>query len=195
VFTALPVVLRPPAHERSPEKPEQGEDRRELARRQVMVGARADGGGSATGAVFGVWLGESAAGRGLGLWGHGLRERQQRGPLEVGGAAPTVVIRERRYRCRGCGALLVVVPRGVLRGRHYSASAIGLALALFGVVGMSLAEVRRRVSPWPVVGERRGRRGSRCGAGSGRFASGDCSERCARHRRGGVRAEWPSAQR
>jgi len=93
------------------------------------------------------------AGRGLWLWGHGLRERQQRGPLEAGGVPQTVVIRARRYRCRGCGALVAVVPRGVLRGRHYSAGAIGLALVLFGVVGLPLAEVRSRVSPWPVVGE------------------------------------------
>jgi len=93
------------------------------------------------------------AGRRLGLWGHGLRERQQRGPLEVGAPAQTVVIRERRYQCQECAALIAVVPRGVLRGRHYSAAAIGLALALFGVVGMSLAAVRRRVSPWAVIGE------------------------------------------
>ena len=87
------------------------------------------------------------------MWGHGLRERQQRGPLEAGGRARTVVIRQRRYRCQECGALIVVRPRGVLRGRHYSAGAIGLALGLFGVVGLPLSEVRRRVSPWGVVGE------------------------------------------
>jgi predicted alpha/beta hydrolase len=73
--------------------------------------------------------------------------------LEAGGQPQTVVIRVRRYRCRGCGALVAVVPRGVLRGRHYSAGAIGLALVLFGVVGLPLAEVRARVSPWSVVGE------------------------------------------
>lgn len=92
-------------------------------------------------------------GRGRGLWGHGLRERQQRGPLAVGEPAQTVVIRTRRYRCQACGALSAVVPRGVLRGRHYSAGAIGLALALFGVVRLPLAAVRSRVSPWAVVGE------------------------------------------
>jgi hypothetical protein len=63
-----------------------------------------------------------------------------------------VVIRERRYQCQECGALIAVVPRGVLRGRHYSAGAIGLALVLFGIVGLPLTEVRARVSPWPVVG-------------------------------------------
>jgi len=81
-----------------------------------------------------------------------VRERQQRGPLEAGGEPQTVVVRQRRYQCQGCEAVIAVVPRGVLRGRHYSAGAIGLALALFGVVGQSLAEVRARVSPWSVVG-------------------------------------------
>jgi hypothetical protein len=36
------------------------------------------------------------------------------------------VLLVRRYRCRRCGAVAVVVPRGVLRRRHFGASAIAL---------------------------------------------------------------------
>ena len=43
-------------------------------------------------------------------------------------------------------------PRGLVRRRLYSASAIALALALYGVAGHSLAEVRRQVSPFRIVG-------------------------------------------
>lgn len=38
-------------------------------------------------------------------------------------------------------------------GRSYTASAIGFALALFGLLGLGLAEVRERTSPWRIVGE------------------------------------------
>jgi hypothetical protein len=58
----------------------------------------------------------------------------------------------RRYLCRGCGAVVIVGPREVTARRHYSASAIGWALALFGVARLAAREVRRRVSPWAVVG-------------------------------------------
>ena len=58
----------------------------------------------------------------------------------------------RRYRCVACGAVIVVVPREVLFGRQYSASAIGFALALYGLALCSAAEVRRRVCPATIVG-------------------------------------------
>jgi hypothetical protein len=58
----------------------------------------------------------------------------------------------RRYLCRNCGAVVAVGPREVTARRHYSASAIGWALALFGVAQLAAREVRRRVSPWAVVG-------------------------------------------
>jgi hypothetical protein len=48
------------------------------------------------------------------LVGHGTRERQVRGPLAPGAMALDTVIRARRYRCRGCGAIVTVVPRGVI---------------------------------------------------------------------------------
>lgn len=93
----------------------------------------------------------SPTGKQLGIVGHGLRERQQRGPLVAGGVPEVVTVRVRRYAC-GCGAILMVVPRETLRGRLYTASAVAWALALFGVEHASPAQVRRRTSPWSVVG-------------------------------------------
>lgn len=45
-----------------------------------------------------------------------------------------------------------MVPRGVLRARLFSASAIALALGLWALHGLPAREVRRRVSPWTTVG-------------------------------------------
>jgi hypothetical protein len=53
----------------------------------------------------------------------------------------------RRYRCTKCGATVTVAPRGVVRRRLYPASAIGLALALFGVERASPAAVREAIAP------------------------------------------------
>jgi len=91
-------------------------------------------------------------GRGLQIWGHGLRDRQQRGPLEPLGDPVEITIRVRRYVCRLCTAVIVVVPLGVIAGRLFCAAAIGLAVALFGVAKLPMGEVRRRVSPWQHVG-------------------------------------------
>jgi hypothetical protein len=91
-------------------------------------------------------------GRHLAIVGHGLRERQQRGPLVADGVPREITIRVRRYRCKPCGAIIVVVPSGVVRRRLFSAPAIALALALFGLLGLCVVEIRRRVSPWQTVG-------------------------------------------
>jgi len=64
-----------------------------------------------------------------------------------------ISVTARRYRCVPCGAVLLVVPRGVCGRRVYSASAIGFALALWGLVLATAAEVRRRVSPARRVGD------------------------------------------
>lgn len=88
----------------------------------------------------------------MGLWGHGLRTRQVRGPLAADQKPSLVTIDGRRYRCQLCEAVVIVEPRSVLRYRHFSASAIAMALALFGVDGKSAPEVRRGVSPWRTVG-------------------------------------------
>lgn len=100
------------------------------------------------------WCGAASRpeGGGLRMHGHGLRGRQVRGPLEPGGLPVIVELLLRRYLCLVCGGVATAVPRGMLRGRLYSAGAIALALALFGVGELGEAEVRRRTSPWQVVG-------------------------------------------
>lgn len=82
------------------------------------------------------------------LVGHGLRERQVRGPALPQGQPETRVIAVRRYRCQRCGGLTTVLPRGLAARRHYSASAIGLALCLHGIRGLSVGETRQRVCTW-----------------------------------------------
>ena len=86
----------------------------------------------------------------LALEGHGLRERQVRGPSEPLGAPETRTIRVRRYRCRLCGGLTTVLPRGLTARRHYSASAIGLSVCLYGMLRLSIGETRQRVCTWRV---------------------------------------------
>lgn len=63
-----------------------------------------------------------------------------------------ITIEARRFRCVPCGAVIIVVPREVHGRRVYSTSAIGFALALWGLVLATAAEVRRRVSPAKILG-------------------------------------------
>lgn len=95
-----------------------------------------------------------AASRPLGtalvLLGHGQRERQVRGPAGPRVAPQIMTILVRRYRCRLCGGLTTVLPRGLAARRHYSASAIGLALCLYGVQRFSESQTRLRVCAWRV---------------------------------------------
>ncbi|MEY2936162.1 MAG: hypothetical protein RL033_6911 [Pseudomonadota bacterium] len=87
------------------------------------------------------------------LIGHGLRERQVRGPATAQGDPELRTIRVRRYRCRRCGGLTTVLPRGLTARRHYSASAIGLSLCLFGMQQLSVGQTRARVCPWRLAFE------------------------------------------
>lgn len=57
----------------------------------------------------------------------------------------------RRYRCTTCGAVLLVVPRGVAPRKHYGFAAIAMALALWLLMGEPVREVRRRICAWPVT--------------------------------------------
>ncbi len=59
----------------------------------------------------------------------------------------------RRYECQSCGAVILVVPRGVLARRRYPVPVIAFALALWGLCERPAAEVRQAVSPWRIVGD------------------------------------------
>lgn len=85
-------------------------------------------------------------GKSLRVVGHGLRGRDVEGPDEPGAAPASRAVLARRYRCLGCGAVLVVVPRGVARGLRYTLDAIGYALALWGYAHRTAERVRRAVS-------------------------------------------------
>lgn len=91
-------------------------------------------------------------GANLGIVGHGLRERQFLGPPGPGQVPKMVLLLVRRFLCR-CGAVLTVVPCETIPGRLYTSSAVGWALALFGVQKLSAAEVRRQTSPWKFIGQ------------------------------------------
>ena len=80
------------------------------------------------------------------IWGHGLRPRQVRGPPQPAEPPQTSTIVARRYLCRACKAVLLVVPRGIARCKHYAATAIAFALALFGVDKRPMAEIREALS-------------------------------------------------
>lgn len=84
-------------------------------------------------------------GGGLGLHGHGLRDRQLCGPPDVNRTPTWIVIACRRYLCTSCDAILTVVPRGVAPRRHYGHAAIAMALTLWAIAGVSEAEVRRQI--------------------------------------------------
>ena len=86
------------------------------------------------------------------LHGHGLRERQVRGPETAEGAPGLVTLLVRRYRCVPCGAVAIVVPSEVQGRRMYSSSAIGLALALWGLLLATAVVVRQRVCPATILG-------------------------------------------
>jgi len=88
----------------------------------------------------------------LNLHGHGVRDRQVRGPLEEGEAPQLVVVSLRRYLCCRCGGTMTVGPRGLIARRLFSAAAIGVALCLLGVVGLGAARVRHTVNPLLHVG-------------------------------------------
>jgi hypothetical protein len=85
-------------------------------------------------------------GEALTIVGHGLRARGVEGPIEADEEATHVEVLCRRYACRACGAVLVVVPRGLGRALRYSLSAIAYALALWGYARATAAQARAAAS-------------------------------------------------
>ena len=104
----------------------------------------------------------------------------------------------RRYLCLACGATMLVVPGAMLPRRWYSASAIALALALYGLERRPPAQVRRRTSPFSKVGNR----ACTGWVTLGRWADAPRSRAWTalrsgppRARRGSRDGRWPSARR
>lgn len=95
-------------------------------------------------------------GQGLNLHGHGQRERQVRGPREVGGKPVVVLVRVRRYWCRCCKATLTVGPMGLWARRLFAVAALALGLCLWGLLKQSLTQVYQQVNPWGRPQEMRG---------------------------------------
>lgn len=84
--------------------------------------------------------------------GQGVMQRQVRGVLEVDAEPGVVVVAVRRYECQRCGAVMTVVPAGMLARRLYSASSIALALYLWVALGEPDRVVRERICAWRVRG-------------------------------------------
>lgn len=80
-------------------------------------------------------------GKRLGIVGHGTYLRQVLGWVEAG---KTLVIRVRRYLCRGCRRTISVLPDTLLPRRWYAGGVILLALTLSLLRGVPAAEIRRR---------------------------------------------------
>lgn len=85
------------------------------------------------------------------LQGHGIRHRAQSGPDVLDGEPFDDEIPVRRYRCVSCGAVMMVMPAGLLPRIRYRPAAIVIALALWALGGLASAAVRRRVSPTATV--------------------------------------------
>ena len=154
----------------------------------------------------------------IGLVGHGTRERTLLGPPGPDRRPEQLSLLLRRYRCRGCGAVVVSAPRGVLRGLLYGAAAVALALGLWadGLAGWRVREQNRReveqrrravarLALVATLGQRRCsmvdlapvRRGSRAAA---RARRGDAAGGSRRHAdrtgaRSGVRGSAPELMR
>ena len=88
-------------------------------------------------------------GCGLGLHGHGFRDRAVFGPPEVDADPEKAWVKCRRYRCVVCVAVILVVPRGVAPRRHYSLAAIAVAMTLWAILMLPPARVRERICAAP----------------------------------------------
>jgi hypothetical protein len=84
--------------------------------------------------------------------GHGKRQRQTWGPAAPRASPEIRVLLVRRYHCIACGAVMTVAPSETLTKRLYAASAVGWALALFGLLLMTPKSVRSLVSPLRIWG-------------------------------------------
>lgn len=87
-------------------------------------------------------------GRRIVLHGHGVRERQQRGPPGASDPPECGASWARRYLCTACKATMTVLAATARSLKHFSGVAIALALALWGQCDLSARQVRKRVNDW-----------------------------------------------
>jgi len=86
------------------------------------------------------------------LHGHGLVERQQRGPATAGEEPTCAVVIARRYLCTACDTVMRVLPASSVARKHFSGAAIALAFALWGLRRKSAREAREQVSDQRIFG-------------------------------------------
>ena len=94
--------------------------------------------------------GRSARGEvGLRIVSHGTRTRRVVGALTPDGEPVVLSVEVARFRCSvdGCGAVLLVVPRGLAPRHHYAAATIGLSLCLWGMGVTGPTAARSRLCP------------------------------------------------
>lgn len=84
--------------------------------------------------------------------GHGLRQRTVYEPSSLEDRCKSLTVSCRRFRCRRCESVLLVVPSGIVGRHRYTLPTIVFALALWGIEGLSLARVRKRLARDRVVG-------------------------------------------
>lgn len=88
----------------------------------------------------------------LRLHGHGRRRRDWWGQAQPDGPPMLGDILVRRYRCTDCGAVLTVLPRGMVAAVRTTLATIAMALWLWAIRGWTAAKTRRATSPLRHVG-------------------------------------------
>ncbi|MCP4202698.1 MAG: hypothetical protein GY769_12275 [bacterium] len=74
------------------------------------------------------------------------------GVYELGAKPGFVDVTCRRYRCRSCKALCLVVPAGIVSGRRYLWPTIALALCAWSVGQIQALKIREKLSPFAILG-------------------------------------------
>lgn len=85
------------------------------------------------------------------LHGHGLRARTV--IVQVGGRSKLAEILARRYVCRACDTVVLVMPADVARRCLYTLSVIAGALAQWSHDGWPAAAVRSAFGAFPLLGD------------------------------------------
>lgn len=90
---------------------------------------------------------------GLAIVGHGVRLREIRGPERPYQRPRSMIVHCRRFACRGCGAIMTVVPLELGAWHRYALPALFWAIALFGLDGCLARQIRALVSPDQLLGQ------------------------------------------